>query len=47
MKENGAATGGKLSGSFARLAKAGGVANDKDELAPKAIVEGAENARGM
>ena len=47
MKENGAAAGGRKSGSPVRLAKVGGVANDGDEPAPKAIVENAGVARGM
>ena len=47
MNENGAAAGKRKNGSPARLAKAGRVANDGDEPAPKAIVENAGGARGM
>ena len=47
MKENGAAAGGRKSGSPARLAKACGVANDGDEPTPKAMVENAKGARGL
>ena len=47
LKENGAAAGGRKSGSPARLAKGGGVAYNGDEPAPKAIVQNAAGARGM
>ena len=47
IKENGVAAGERYSGSPAHLAKADGVASDGDELAPRAIVEGAGTARGM
>ena len=47
MKENGAAAGGRKTGLPARLAKAGEVANDGDEPAPKAIVKNAGGAMGM
>ena len=47
MKENEAAAGGRKRGSAVRLAKVGGVANEGDELTPRASVEGAGNAKGV